>query len=69
MSRYMRAQLKRLQERVGPPVAPEDTVPRAHMVEYLKRIAEAKQSGNWTDEDAARLREAVRAAKEKRGEG
>jgi hypothetical protein len=37
------------------------------MVEQLDSIAEARRNGNWTDEEAARLRESVRAEAEKRG--
>ena len=70
MSRYIRSQLKRLWERVEPHEAPEDSVPRADVVEYLDRIAEAKRGGDWTEKDAAELRELVRTETERRrGEG
>ena len=40
------------------------------MVEHLASIAEARRTGIWTDEDAIRSSEAVRAeAIRRRGEG
>ena len=66
MSRYLRGRLERLQGRIGEPAGRDTREARARMVEYLKHIAEARRNGAWTDEDAARQREAVRAAAEKR---
>jgi hypothetical protein len=36
------------------------------MIMNLEAIAEARRNGTWTDEDATRLREAVRAARIRR---
>ena len=73
MSRYIRSQLKRLRERIGTPESPEAREARERMVKHLDCIADARRSGNWTDEDAASLSETVRAASEarrrRRGEG
>ena len=61
MSRYIRGRLERLQGRIGRPVGPDTSEARARMVEHLDAIAQARRDGTWTDEDAARQREAVRA--------
>ena len=66
MTRYIRSQLRRLSERIGQPENPNTSEARERMVEHLNHIAEARRSGNWTDEEAAREREALRAAAEKR---
>ena len=71
MSRYLRGRLERLQGRIGEPAGPDTREARAqartHMVEYLAHIADARRNGDWTEEDAAREREAIRDEAEKRG--
>ena len=71
MSRYLRGRLERLQGRIGEPsLSPHADEARARMVEHLASIAEARRTGIWTDEDAIRSSEAVRAeAIRRRGEG
>ena len=70
MSRHLRGRLERLQGRIGRPAGRETSEARARMVEHLDRIAEARRSGTWTDEDTARLIEAVRVETiRRRGEG
>jgi hypothetical protein len=66
MTRYIRSQLKRLSERIGQPESPDTSEVRARMVQHLDAIAQARRDGTWTDEDAARSSEAVRAEAEKR---
>ena len=68
MSRHLRNQLARLRGRIEPPQEAREA--RERMVEHLNHIADARRSGAWTDEDAARLSEAVRAeAARRRGGG
>ena len=66
MSRYIRGHLERLQGRLGKPESPEAGEARARTVEHLDAIAQARREGTWTGEDAAREREALRAAAQKR---
>ena len=66
MTRYLRTRLERLQGRVGRPEWPETGGARVRMIMNLEAIAEARRNGTWTDEDATRLREAVRAARIRR---
>jgi hypothetical protein len=60
MSRYIHGRLERLQGRIRAPESQHMSDARAQMVEHLNRIADARRSGTWTDEDA-RQRGAVRA--------
>ena len=70
MSRYLRGRLERIRESIRPSEDLRNAEARERMVEHLNQIAEAKRSGNWSEEDAARLSEAVRAeAARRRGEG
>lgn len=70
MSRYIRGRLERLQGCIRAPESQHTSDARARVVEHLERIADARRSGTWTDEDAASLREAVRAeTARRRGEG
>ena len=70
MTRYLRGRLERIREGIGPSGAPHNAEARERIREHLDAIAEARRSGNWTEEDAARLRGAVRAeAERRRGEG
>ena len=66
MTRYIRSQLKRLSGRIGQPAGPDTSEARARMVAHLEGIAQARREGTWTGEDAAREREALRAAAQKR---
>ena len=70
MSRYLRGRLERIRESIRAPESPERSEARERIAAHLEGIAEARRNGNWTEEDAARQREAVRAARERRrGEG
>ena len=66
MSRYLRGRLNHIRESVQPPKSSHDNEARAHAVAHLEHIAQARREGTWTGEDAAREREALRAAAQKR---
>ena len=61
MSRYLRGRLERIRESIRAPESPERSEARERIAAHLEGIAEARRNGNWTEEDAARQREAVRA--------
>jgi hypothetical protein len=60
VSRHLRGRLERLQGRIRAPESQHTSDARARVDEHLERIADARRSGTWTDEDA-RQRGAVRA--------
>ena len=70
MSRYLRGRLERIRESIRAPESPERSEARERIAAHLEGVAEARRSGNWTEEDAAKASEALRAARERRrGEG
>ena len=61
MSRYLRGRLERIRESIRAPESPERSEARERIAAHLEGIAEARRNGTWTEEDAARQREVVRA--------
>ena len=51
---------------VGQPESPERSEARERIAAHLETIAQARRNGTWTEEDAAKMREAVRTETERR---
>ena len=62
----LRGKLDRLKARLVLPTESPNQAARERMVAHLEGIAQARREGTWTGEDAAREREALRAAAQKR---
>ena len=62
----LRGKLDPLKARLVLPAESPNQAARERMVAHLEGIAQARREGTWTGEDAAREREALRAAAQKR---